>query len=280
MPLSLSPGFRGRGSLAGRPLHLQLLHSRQAQGPTGSGFSCRQWRGGGLPLGPAGGHRTQLPVLWTLQPPGKGLARTSRRRVPCLPSLWRGSGALSVRNGEGRQAVMRSRTHGFGQGGLSYARAPSPPPGWGQPLTFLREGFAASWGWNSALASSHVTLSKWPHHLESWSPGKPGEVGRGEPAHKPPPPRPWPSLQPHTEPQPLRSPGSWVTGSRTPARLPWSPCPRVPRPASCPSFLLPQPCSMQPQESGVQYSRWDDRSQDEVHVAAGSSAEAPWSWER
>ncbi|XP_044919552.1 small integral membrane protein 1 [Mustela nigripes] len=37
---------------------------------------------------------------------------------------------------------------------------------------------------------------------------------------------------------------------------------------------------MQPQESGVQYSRWDDRSQDEVHVAAGSSAEAPWSWER
>lgn len=189
MPLSLSPGFRGRGSLAGRPLHLQLLHSRQAQGPTGSGFSCRQWRGGGLPLGPAGGHRTQLPVLWTLQPPGKGLARTSRRRVPCLPSLWRGSGALSVRNGEGRQAVMRSRTHGFGQGGLSYARAPSPPPGWGQPLTFLREGFAASWGWNSALASSHVTLSKWPHHLESWSPGKPGEVGRGEPAHKPPPPQ-------------------------------------------------------------------------------------------
>lgn len=192
MPLSLSPGFRGRGSLAGRPLHLQLLHSWQAQAHRLWLF-LREWGGGtGWDrLGPAGGHRTQQPVLWTLQASreGSGPYQPQPRAWSSQPleTLW----ALSVRNGEGRQAVRRSRTHGFGQGGLSYARAPSPPPwdwaGWGQPLTFLWEGFAASRGWNSALASSHVTLSKWPDHLASWSPGKPGEkMGRGSQPTTPP----------------------------------------------------------------------------------------------
>nr|XP_035945462.1 small integral membrane protein 1 [Halichoerus grypus]XP_035945463.1 small integral membrane protein 1 [Halichoerus grypus]XP_035945464.1 small integral membrane protein 1 [Halichoerus grypus] len=37
---------------------------------------------------------------------------------------------------------------------------------------------------------------------------------------------------------------------------------------------------MQPQESGVHYSRWDDRGRDEVHVVAGSSPEEAWTWER
>ncbi|XP_039074056.1 small integral membrane protein 1 [Hyaena hyaena] len=37
---------------------------------------------------------------------------------------------------------------------------------------------------------------------------------------------------------------------------------------------------MQTQQSGVQYSRWDDSGQDEVHVAAVSSPEEASSWER
>lgn len=37
---------------------------------------------------------------------------------------------------------------------------------------------------------------------------------------------------------------------------------------------------MQPQPSGVQYSRWDDSGRDEVHVAAGSSTEEASGWER
>lgn len=37
---------------------------------------------------------------------------------------------------------------------------------------------------------------------------------------------------------------------------------------------------MQLQDSGVQYSRWDDSSRDEVSVAAVSSTEEASSWER
>ncbi|XP_026916434.1 small integral membrane protein 1 [Acinonyx jubatus] len=37
---------------------------------------------------------------------------------------------------------------------------------------------------------------------------------------------------------------------------------------------------MQTQQGGVQYSRWDDSSRDEVHVAAVSSTEEASSWAR
>ncbi|XP_019490453.1 PREDICTED: translation initiation factor IF-2-like isoform X2 [Hipposideros armiger] len=44
--------------------------------------------------------------------------------------------------------------------------------------------------------------------------------------------------------------------------------------------LQPPAPSMQLQDSGVQYSRWDDSSRDEVSVAAVSSTEEASSWER
>ncbi|KAM5270592.1 small integral membrane protein 1 isoform 2-T2 [Hipposideros larvatus] len=56
----------------------------------------------------------------------------------------------------------------------------------------------------------------------------------------------------------------------------------TPASVSPPARCSPQPPapSMLLQDSGVQYSRWDDSSRDEVSVAAVSSTEEASSWER
>ncbi|KAM5270591.1 small integral membrane protein 1 isoform 1-T1 [Hipposideros larvatus] len=55
----------------------------------------------------------------------------------------------------------------------------------------------------------------------------------------------------------------------------------TPASVSPPARCSPQPPapSMLLQDSGVQYSRWDDSSRDEVSVAAVSSTEEASSWE-
>lgn len=165
--------------------------------------------GEGLQVGQARGHWTRWVAALALQAPPR-LARQAGPAAapsPAFPASGVALGPyLSGMGREGRQLSGQGPTVSCAvlQGGLSSARGLLLPPrdwaGWRQPLTFLREGFAASLGWNSCLASSHVTLGKWLDHLASWSPGKPGEKIRGkEPAHRrvpPPPPlppgRPWP----------------------------------------------------------------------------------------
>ena len=56
-----------------------------------------------------------------------------------------------------------------------------------------------------------------------------------------------------------------------------------PREASAhPLSLLPEPCApmMEPQESSIRYSRWENSHPDEVHVASGPSTEEASGWQR
>lgn len=73
---------------------------------------------------------------------------------------------------------------------------------------------------------------------------------------------------------PTRSPSRPHRGQVACLSVPARGCRSTPSASRCSS------CSMQPQDSGIQYSRWDGGSRDAVHVAAvGSTGEAS-SWER
>lgn len=134
-----------------------------------------------------------------------------------------------------------------------------------QPLAFLRAGFGrlSDSLLEFPLASSHVTLDKWPNPSASWSPPKLDErmQAKSQPT--------WPVTAPRQ--------------TLTPKAGPHEPCPWPHRvwnsvsweaqPTFCPSCQSPVAPRMQPQESSIQYSRWEDSSRDEVSVASGPGAQ-------
>ena len=90
-----------------------------------------------------------------------------------------------------------------------------------------------------------------------------------EPAHLS-APLPWP--HPQADPHP-KSNGTWnlTTGPLG-----------VEQASVHPLSLPPEPCApmMEPQESSIRYSRWENSHPDEVHVASGPSTEEASGWQR